>query len=240
MGPIVLERVTAAARRNRSRILILAAEALGLSAHIQTVSDQSNHEDDLHKTIIMWMDVQSNTLRPPMTHLGEAGTHWIYAAGAVDSVISQGLASCSNVADGYVIFRGEFDSAAVRVRNSASDCIPFGSRKNLTTSDAVQVASTREGDGVRAHGDHEWLSTHFGWKRHPSNKSSGVAWEVATNMEPVQLWGTHDPEDWIGFSRELSIDSLQAIRLNPEIVALGGTEAAKLRAVGRHLSEHVK
>ena len=234
LGEHMLERVRAAGRRNRARILVLAAQTLGLDHCITTVSDQVNHADDPHKNLITDVDTQANTLRRPTTTMGEPGTHWIYAAGAVDSTLSQGLVTCSNVADGYVMLSGGGTSCSLHVRNSASDCIPFGSRKIKTTADIItQDISQTE---MRGHVDRHWLVDHFGWKRHPTGTNSSPAWQSLVDMEPVQLWGTHEPESWLRFARELAVDTAPVTRLHPEIVVLGGTEASKLRAAERYAS----
>ena len=72
----------------------------------------------------------------------------------------------------------------------------------------------------------------FAWKHEPRVAGATV------HLEPPTLWGTYASEEFVtAFGRELGLASCRVVRLQPEIVAIAGTEAAKLRAAARHVQK---
>ena len=71
----------------------------------------------------------------------------------------------------------------------------------------------------------------FGWK-----EAKGAV--AGVQIEPPALWGTYASEEFVtAFGRELGLSSCRVVRLQPEIVAVSGAEAAKLRAATRHVQK---
>ena len=154
-----LRRVYAAGRRNRARILLAAAEKLGLSPDIESVPDHACCEDDVGaQTAVLLADAATNVLERVQCASGmdDGVSRWRYYAGAVAPSFSQGFISCSNVGEGLALFLDPTnDTAPVRVVNAAHGSIPFGSRRLMRTFDALRVAAdahkdtraaTRQGD----------------------------------------------------------------------------------------------
>ena len=80
-GPQALRRVSPAAQRNRQRILLLAAEALGFHA-LDTIGDQASCPGNLHRGVY---DARRD-LHPLRKVEGTNGRSvWQHAAGCVDA-----------------------------------------------------------------------------------------------------------------------------------------------------------
>lgn len=255
-----LRRVYAAGRRNRARILLAAAEKLGLSPDVESVPDHACCEEDSGvQTAVLLADSVTNVLDKVQSPPGcEDGSRWRYYAGAVAPAYSQGVISCSNVSEGMTLFLDPVnDSAPVRITNQAHGSVPFGSRRVMRTFEALRIASdahrsTRanalkdvsdvgdaggasggiEATGQGAHPDGTWIRSHFAWKPpKTSRRTSDAARAVAASIEPPQLWGTHAPLNHAQWSHALGLGGLRDVQLSPEAVALSGAEPDAYRAV---------
>ncbi len=257
-GAQALRRVATAGRRNRARILALAARAMGFD--VDCISDTASHPGDDARGAIVSADVIINSLRKDaafvgandvLGKVGEAGgvagegsaavaalarsvgkSTWIYSAGSVDAVLSTGLVTSSNAAAGYVLFLTPENSLKTKFRNTAtSHCIPFATPRTAKSRDLViKAAAAHKAVAARggAHPDAAYIRRTFTWK---SKSISG-----AVDIEPACLWGSHMPESFISsWSRELCLTSYSAVRLEPEAVCLAALEPAKLRAGVRHV-----
>ena len=232
-GPQALRRVAAAARRNRARILALAARAMGFD--LDCISDTASHPGDGARGAIVAAEVVFNSLRKDVT---SARSTWIYSAGAADAMLSSGLAASSNVAAGYTPFMSPNHELKLKFRNAAThDCIPFVTPRVLKTRDVVMTAAAAHKEataksvsaGTReAHPDHAFVRRTFTWKSKQIN--------ATVDLEPAALWGSHAPEAFLAnWGRELGLASYKATRLEPEAVCLAALEPAKLRAGIRHV-----
>jgi len=228
-GPQALRRVTLAAQRNRVRILAMAADALGFIGQIDTISDNAASASAPHRGVIPTIDVTYNSLRKVDNH-GRA--MWQYSAGCVDSGISQGLMSSSNLAEGFIAFTSSEDAFRLTLRNEANDCLPFVTPRIKTTrSLSTEAGSAHESamkSRVRAHPDHEFVSERFIWKSKDLDTSLVI--------EPPSLWGSHQSEAYLAsWARELGVAQYKVIRMAPEAVCIAAMEPSKLRAVVRKL-----
>jgi hypothetical protein len=88
-GARALRRVASAAKRNRSRILLLAAEAMGFYG-LDTLSDNASPTKSPHRVAIPQIDSSYNTLTRVEENIGFI-TVWQYASGACDTTASQGV-----------------------------------------------------------------------------------------------------------------------------------------------------
>lgn len=230
-GPSALRRASVAASRNRNRILVMAARALGI-ADIDTVSDAASPlEHTPYRAALPIVDVHLSGLRRD-----ESGGRrmWVHASGCVDASSSLGVISASNVADGFLVFSdqttGSFD---VSIRNTCLNCIPFATERLMTNRDAVVAAARAhydtKDDQPHAHPDTQWIRDHFSWT--DADGPEGVNGKI----EPPCLWGSFAPESFADpWGRELGLVGLHTLHLRPELVHVAGSERAKLKAARQH------
>ena len=233
-GPQALRRVSLAARRNRQRLLLIAAQALGLDASLDTIGDNAAAEEAIHRVVIPTLDVTYNSIRKEEGSSATKST-WLYASGCVDSTVSQGLMTSSNVAEGFVAFTDVNDSFKINLRNEAQNCLPFSTVRFETNRNiAIEIAEAHKkaiAKDMKAHPDHEWVTSRFGWK------SKDVGKIGSAKIEPPNLWGSHHCESFLStWAREIGISQLKSVRLSPEIVCVSGMEQAKLRAAVKHVT----
>ena len=226
-----LRRVSLAAQRNRGRILELAARAIGFHG-LDTIGDNASPASSPYRQAIVQLNVHTNVLREVP---GQSGRMlWQYASGCVDAAASQGVIAASNLQEGFVMLTDSNGGYKLNLRNRAMNCVPFASGRISTNRDTVMRAADAHkqaiSSGEEAHPDAAWVRDRFGWK--DKGESLGL------RLEPPALWGTHASEEFVtAFGRELGLQSCRVVRLQPEIVAIAGTEAAKLRAAVRHVSK---
>ena len=250
-----IQRVAAAGRRNRGRLILLAANVLGLAADVDSVPDHACCVEASKPTAILMADSVSNTLERVTASSSGDGSSWRYYAGAVATTSSQGAATCSSAMEGVVLFltpggEGEgVGAGALRVRNVCHGSIPFGSRRVSSARDTLSVAvaahraaKARGADAdadadAHAHPDGAWLRGRFGWKT-PVPRRALRATEVvdavnavdAASVEPPQLWGSHVPIEASTWALQLGMSGFRAVVLSPEVVVLAGSEPSVLRA----------
>lgn len=229
-GAQALRRVSTAAQRNRGRILVLAAEVLGLH-EIDTLADMSCSPEKACRVAVTNLNVVYNSISR-CTNGGGTSTYQ-YFAGCVDSGSSQGVLSASNVAEGFLLFFDETASCKLSVKNQACSAVPFSSVRLQSNKQAVLQAAedlknerTKHPSKNSVHADSRWIVERFGWR----GRDFGI------DIEPPPLLGTYEAESfstvWL---RELGLSNCRFVRLQPEVVAISATEPAKLRAASRHV-----
>ncbi len=219
-GPQGLRRASMAGSRNRARILLKAAEAMGF-ARVPSISDQPSQ--GRLRGAVASIDVHTNTLRKVDDN------NYQYCAGAVDCGVSQGVISCSNVADGFLLFVSAQHGGRLNIRNEASSCIPFATCRLLTNKAlaerVVKAMLESRSEQSHFHPDHEFITDRFSWKNREFGEGSG-------EVMPFSLVGSHAEERFSStFARELGLAHATQCRLRPELVLLAGVEPSKLRAV---------
>lgn len=235
-GPQALRRVSIAAQRMRKRILAEAATALGFVA-LDTISDNAATPCAPMRGCIPTVDIVYNCLRKVE---GAARSTWQYSGGCVDTQMSQGLLSSSNLAEGFVAFTSSTDEFRVQVRNEAHNTVPFVTPRLKIGRDLVSKAAeehkravSRGGGTAQAHPDAAFIKQRFSWK---SKALEPVA--VSQRIEPPALWGSHMSEAFLAnWGRELGLATCKVIRMTPEIVCVAAMEPAKLRAVVKRVQE---
>lgn len=247
LGDAHIQRVASAGRRNRGRLILAAAEVLGLAADVDSVPDHACCPEAAKPTAILMTDSVSNMLERLATSNGLDNAAWRYYAGAVATTASQGAVSCSSAMEGFVLFfspeiTGGNTGTALRVHNVCHGAIPFSSRRVSSTRDALMtaVAAHRKcaleqpnDDKAVAHPDSEWVQNRFGWKTAAVRRMRETDTNVTINaaaVEPPQLWGTHAPLEATAWTLQLGMRGFRAVVLSPEIVALAGAEPSVLRA----------
>lgn len=229
-GAQALRRVGMAAQRNRGRILCMAAEALGFHT-LDTIGDNaSSPTGSQYRVAVTQVNVNTNVLR----RIEDAGTAGVYqyTAGCVDVKTSQGLISCSNVAEGFVMFTDSDGGYRINLKNGAHNCVPFATTRLKSNRDIVLAAAELyKKHGENAHPDGAWIRERFAWK----------AKDFGLDLEPPPLWGSHNSEEFLGaWGREIGVAACRVVRLSPEIVAIAATEPAKLRAAAKHVNTAVR
>lgn len=222
-----LRRVTRAGSRNRSRILMLASEALG-APHFDSVPDQSSA--GRYRAAVTAVDVGVNVLRKVEER--KDAKQYQYCTG-VDAAVSQGLLTMSNLADGVVLFLSENGDVRQNLRNEAHSSLPFSSPRLVSDRDLIasvvkeyKVAAKQGGE---ANLDHAFIRDRFAWKNRQFSPTD-------TDIEPLALWGSHDKECFFAkFARELGVSKCQVVRLRPMCVCVSGVESGKLRAALRSM-----
>jgi hypothetical protein len=225
-GSQALRRVSTAGTRNRTQILLKAAQILGFN-RVNGISDQAS--GGKKRGAVPTIDVSINTLRRVDDH----PNCYQYSAGCVDCAMSTGVAASSNVADGFLVFMSPQGDAKLSLRNDAFSCIPFCT-KRISSSKAITERILSEWKKFHpknepAHIDRAFFEERFAWV----NRDFG---EHSSTIEPLCLWGTHMEEEFASrFSRELGLAASTLVRLRPELVVLAGVEPGKLRPLVRHI-----
>jgi hypothetical protein len=236
-GPNALRRVEVAAQRNRGRILLAAAEAIGFH-EIDTLSDQACGEAAPHRLAVPRAESFCNVLSRVEGTEGNDGTVssvWKYSSGCIDARRSTGIVISSNPQDGFCLFaKRNGDMSVTPIENELYDTIPFASVRLKSNRDVVLSAAEAhrkvKGTDAAAHPDHAWIRERFAWRSKPSSKG------VHVDVEPECLWGSFDSERWIAsHARITGVSGLCAAKLMPEMVVLPGMETSKLRAVARRV-----
>ena len=222
-----LRRVTRAGSRNRSRILMLASEALG-APHFDSVPDQSSC--GRYRAAVTSVDVGVNVLRKVDER--KESKQYQYSTG-VDATVSQGLLAMSNLSDGVVLFLSENGDVRQALRNEAYSSLPFSSPRLVSDRD-LAAAVVKEYKAAARHGgpanvDHAFIRDRFTWKNRQFAPTDA-------DIEPLALWGSHDKECFFAkFARELGVAKCQVVRLRPMCVCVAGVEGGKLRAALRSM-----
>lgn len=189
-GPQALRRVGTAGQRNRARILLVAAECLGLDAHVDTVSDSASSLSKAHRMAVVHLNAHTNALRE--LEVAAVRPSWYYSAGCIDSAISQGLIAPSNPQEGFVVCTDANGGLKVSLRNPAYNFLPFSSVRIASNRDAVMRAAEAHkaalATGSTAHPDGSWLRERFAWKSTQRSK---------TDLEPPCLWGAYASEAFV-------------------------------------------
>lgn len=233
-GAQSLRRVSMASQRNRGRILCLAAEALGFQ-NIDTIGDMGCCEQKACRVAVTNLNITTNSIQK--NHQNGASVSYQYFAGAVDSQASQGILSCSNAAEGFLLFVDQEGNYKISTKNSACNAIPFcsvriESNKDIVIKTAEDFKARRDKNSniKNTHPDHKWIKERFAW----NGRDFGV------DIEPPPLLGTYTSETFSSvWSRELGLSRTRAIRLEPQLVCVAATETAKLRAAARHILGNV-
>lgn len=228
-GARALRRVASAAKRNRSRILLLAAEALGFYG-IDTLGDNASPSKAPHRVAIPYIDSAYNTLTK--SDPNSARSVWQYASGACDASASQGMVVSSNVTEGFVAFVNS-TGERILLKNDAHSCLPFSTPRILSNRDAVIKAvdlhKAARKNKNNPHPDHDWVSSRFAW--HSKDFGNGI------DIAPPCIWGSHQSECFLAeWARELGVSRACAIRLQPEIVAISAVEPGKLRVASKSVA----
>ena len=222
-----LRRVTRAGSRNRSRILMLASDALG-APMIDSVPDQSSC--GRYRAAVTAVDVGVNVLRKVDER--KESKQYQYCTG-VDAAVSQGLLTMSNLADGVVLFLSENGDVRQNLRNEAHSSLPFSSPRLVSDRDLIAAVvkeyKAAAKQGGEANLDHAFIRDRFTWKNRQFAPTDA-------DIEPLALWGTHDKECFFAkFARELGVSKCQVVRLRPMCVCVAGVESGKLRAALRSM-----
>jgi len=222
-GARALRRVATAAKRNRARILKIAAECLGFHT-VDTIGDNASPLSCPYRIVIPSIDIVYNSI-VPIEALGR--TIWQYTSGCVEQSISLGALTCSNAAEGFVMFTPQNGDLRYAVRNDAHNSIPFATPRVCSNRDIVTKATEEHKKAIKskmpAHPDNSWIRSRFSW-------DSKKFIENQADIEPGPLWGSHESENFVSdWARELGLSKASVVRLHPEIVALSAVEPGKLR-----------
>ena len=235
-GAGALRRVASAARRNRSRILLMAAEAMGFYG-IDTLGDNASPSGAPHRMVVPDIDSVYNTL----TKSEVSGTKsvWQYASGACDAAVSQGMVVSSNVAEGFIAFVGKSGERLI-LKNDAYSCLPFSTPRILSNRDTVfnatdlhKTALKNNASNNDPHPDRAWVSTRFGWRS--KDFANGI------DIAPPCIWGSHESECFLSeWGRELGVSRASAIHLQPEVVCISAIEPGKLRVASKSILSSIQ
>jgi len=235
----VLKRLASVGRRNRSRIMMILARALGIEATIDSMLDLAAGPHGSQQAAILQTDTVTNMLELAPSD----PSHWLYFGGSVAPCHSQGIALCSNVADGFVLLEEAKGGASQQrvqtlVRNQFYGSLPYGSEMISSPEEALAIASQDHAvvatTDAAAHPDSAWVRRHFAWQspapRTTTAQANSAYDNLVTELEPPVLWGTHAPLKLTTWARQLECDDLSPLRLRPELVLLAGGEPASIRS----------
>ena len=229
-GSQALRRVSSAGRRNRTRILEVAAKAMGFF-DLDTISDNAASPSSPHRGCIPNIDITYNSIRRVE---GVPRSTWQYSAGCIDTVISQGLITSSNISEGFIAFTSANDELRVNLRNEAYNTLPFVTERIKTTKEIAELAANAHKSAVtrgEAHPDIHFIRERFTWK------SKEFSPPATVDIEPPSFWGSHSSETFLSsWARELGVAAYKPVRMAPEAVVVSAMEPAKLRAAVRRAS----
>ncbi len=233
-GPAALRRVTTAGSRNRARILLRAAEALGIPM-LDSVPDTCSRGK--YRCAVCNVDVTCNVLRKAEN---EQRTTYQYSASCVDTASSTGLITCSNLADGVILLLSASGDVSVKLRNDAHSTLPFATERLVSDKELIQFVTSAHKKAIAdgedcAHPDSAFIRSKFVWNNCKFEGTRDI------DIEPLCLWGSHDREDFLAkFSRELGVATCQVVRLRPQLVCVAGMDSGKLRAAVKNISSAFK
>lgn len=239
----VIKRLASVGRRNRSRVMVLLARALGIDATIDTMLDLAAGVHSTHQTAILQTDTVTNILEVEAND----ASHWLYFGGSVSPRHSQGIALCSNVADGFVLLEEVSGGVAQQraetlVRNQLFGSLPYGSEMLMTSEEAFATVTAdhtaADAAGTQAHPDAKWVRRHFAWQTplsHSATRKQPEYDELVAEIEPPVLWGTHAPLALTSWARQLECHELSPLRLRPDLVLLAGGEPACVRSATKSI-----
>ena len=165
----------------------MAAEALGFHT-LDTIGDNASPEGQQYRVAVTQLNVHTNVLRK-VEDTGRSGQYH-YAAGCIDVKTSQGLISCSNVAEGFVMFTDSDGGYRINLKNGAHNTVPFATCRLQGNREIVtKAADLYKKHGAKAHPDGEWVRERFAWK------AKDFGQEV--DIEPETLWGSHASESFL-------------------------------------------
>lgn len=221
-GPAALRRVSRAGSRNRARILMLAAEAIGIE--IESSPDLSSN--GRYQLATCDVDCVCNSIR----RLSELNEDTYQVTLALDAHASNNFISMSNIADGVVLLLSEHADKACTLRNAAWSTLPFSSVRIASNTEVLDKVCNAHKEarasGGQPHADSHFIHDTFAWNN-PPMKEPG-----ADKVEPLAFWGTHAEECYLSkYARELGVSNRQIVRLIPAMVCVSGLECAHLRAV---------
>jgi len=137
----MLKRLTSAGRRNRARIMLQIGKALNISADMMTALDHgANAAHGTKQMAALDVDTVTNVFERNGVANGDAarGHYYAYYASTTAPKSSQGVVVCSNVAEGFVLFRPTIGSgndateasinragSTMRINNNTYGSIPF-------------------------------------------------------------------------------------------------------------------
>ena len=234
-GPQALRRVEKSGSRNRARILLQAAETLGLT--IDTVPDQSSR--GRYRLAVPALDVNCNVLRKDES-APKKGV-WQYStcvdAAGVDGALhgspTRPTASC-------FCSRRRATCASTCATTRRTRRCRFSSCRLCADSVLVQTVAREHaqamasGGRAHAHPDRDFFVGRFGWA---ARRFNTAAEDQGVVVEPLPLWGSHDRETWLAsYARELGVANCQIVRLRPRLVCIAAVEQGKLRGILRNLS----
>lgn len=215
LGSKSIRRLSSASARNRHRMMLAAKDAMGLN-FVESIGDQASRNK--HRGAVVEVDVMVNSLRK-LEESCRVST-WQYCS-AVDGVMSKGIVSLSNAAEGLVLFLQASGEKKIALKNETWSSVPCSTKRLATGRELVGIIKEANGE----HCDKKWLLKRFGWKNREFTEDS-------KNVLPFSLWGSHQSEVFTKtFARELGVSNLTIVRLRPELVCIGGVESGKLRAL---------
>ena len=236
-GASGLRRLQRAGERNRARLLLCAAAALGLDLDsIGDTAAMQGGDTGARRLAIVSAACSANTLR----RMDMASPTYLYASGACDALFChRGVVSCSSAADGMVLMTpsgtghraGGAPVVSVGQRlvmNDAHDCVPFCSPRLVSDRDCLTsvIDAMLVAPSTDTHPDGVWVREHFGWR----NPSAG---DGTRNTIPLALSGTHTTDRFLDHARELALDGMWTARLHPELCVVPGMQASRLRMLHR-------
>lgn len=227
-GAQALRRVSAAAKRNRGRVLSQAAETLGIYT-LETIGDSASPSKKNYRLAVCQFDVSYNALTRIQNNTGYA--MYQYSAGAVDASVSHGLLTSSNVGEGFIGFTHSNGEDAFKLRNEAFNAIPFSTPRIMSNRDMVTVIAKKHMEArgrPNPHPDNAWINERFTWH----SKDFGV------DLEPPCLWGSHEAESFVSaWSRELGLSKASMVHMQPELVVLSAIEPGRLRVAAKAIQK---
>lgn len=151
----MLKRLTSAGRRNRARIMLKIGTALNISADMMTALDHgANVAQGTKQMAALDVDTVTNVFERSGVANGDAArsNYYAYYASTTAPKSSQGVVVCSNVAEGFVLFRPTVGTgndateasinragSTMRINNNTYGSIPFVSESLHSDSEIFKL-----------------------------------------------------------------------------------------------------
>jgi len=202
----MLKRLTSAGRRNRARIMLKIGNALNISADMMTALDHgANMAHGTKQMAALDVDTVTNVFERSGVANGDSARakYYAYYASTTAPKSSQGIVVCSNIAEGFVLFRPTVGTgndateasinragSTMRINNNTYGSIPFMSEALHADSEIFKLVE----DSYVTQIEREGVASCQVQKasEHPGTQSKYTPANIASSIRSV-----HPDADWI-------------------------------------------
>ena len=219
-----------AAQRNRGRILIEAAKAIGF--HALDAGSQASPEGQVYRQAVTPVNAVINVLRK--IELNASGQSvWQYEARAASTPSSAGVVTATNAQQGFILFTTQSGDLRVpQVKNELYDTVPFASERLLCNRDAVMHAAAEHKKAEKKAPPHTQTRSGCASDSRGVPKTLGSTWSLRCSGERSR----RSRGSGHGGGR-LAWPGCAPLRSHQRSFLIAAVEAPKLRAAAKFVNQ---